>query len=135
MILNPTTPIVRSALPAIARFLPYDARVIITSLDEATMRTQLAQLVEQLNSAPAPGWLSNGARYEGAIEGDSMIIRGPIAHRRFRLVARSHIRLDPAGTAIDVTLCLARSHLLLTLGQLAFLWGWALIVHFPIILG
>jgi len=128
------TPTVRSAIPAVGWLIPYDRRVIITPLDEAIVREQIAQLVERLNSAPAPGWLSGGARYEGTIVGNTFTITGPIANRRYRLTTRGSIRLHPGGTAIDITLRLATSHLLATLGQLAFLWGWALIVHFPIVM-
>jgi hypothetical protein len=128
------TPTIHSAHPAISWLIPYDRRIIITPLDEGTVREQIAQLVERLNTAPAPGWLSSDARYEGAIAGNTFTISGPIANRRYRLTTRGSIRLHPGGTAIDVTLHLATSHLLATLGQAAFLWGWALIVHFPIVM-
>jgi len=134
MITHPITPTIHSALPVVSWLIPYNRRIIITPLDEATVREQIAQLVERLKTAPAPGWLSSDARYEGAIAGNTFTISGPIANRRYRLATRGSIRLDLGGTAIDVTLRLATSHLLLTLGQLAFLWGWALIVHFPLVM-
>jgi hypothetical protein len=128
------TPTVRSALPAIAFLIPYERRVITTPLDEAIVRQQLATLFEQLNVVPAPSWFSVAVRYECTIAGDTFTIIGPIANRRYRLLTRGSIRLDPSGTAIDVTLRLTPSNLLLAIGWIALLWLGALVIHFPLVL-
>ncbi len=127
-------PLVYSTQPLLSWLIPYDHRVIVSPLDQATVGAQLAATIERLNAAPAPGWFSSDARYEGQFAGDSFTLNGPIANRRFRLHTRGVLRIDPAGTRIDLTLRLATAYLLLALGQVAFLWAWALIVHFPLVL-
>jgi hypothetical protein len=131
MLTSSPHPTVRPALPVVGWLVPYDRRVIVSPLAEATVRSQLAALVERLNAAPKPGWFSSDARYQGALDGDTITISGPIANRRFRLAACGVVRLDPAGTAIDVALRLSTMHLLITFGQLALLWAWVLIAGFP----
>jgi len=134
MVTASVRPTARRALPLLAWLIPYDHCVISSPLEEGIVRSQLAAQLERLGNVASSGWFSTDARYEGRIDGNTLIIDGPIANRRFRLTARGDIRIAPAGTTIDVTFRLATTHLLFTLGQVAFLWIWALVVHFPIFL-
>jgi len=125
-------PTVESQLPLRSWLLPYDRRTIVTPLDQATVRAQLTTYLDRLRAAPAPGLFSNAVRYQGTLVDDMLALSGPIGGRRFRLETRGLIHSGPGDTAIELTLQLSTLHGLITIGQLAFLWTWALIVGFPL---
>jgi hypothetical protein len=127
-------PTVESQLPLRSWLLPYDRRTIVTPLDQAAVRAQLTAYLDRLSAAPTPGLFSYKVRYQGILVGDTLTLSGPIGGRRFRLETRGLVHSAPGGTAIELTLQLSTLHRLITVGQLAILWAWALIVGFPLVL-
>lgn len=124
-------PTAYSTRPIASWLVPYDQQVIDTPLAPDAVRAQLAATFEELNTPPKQSIFSTAARYEGHIEQDHLTVSGPHANRRFCLLTRGFIQSDPAGTRIALTLRLSTGYTLLTVLQLAFLWGWALAVGFP----
>lgn len=125
---------VYSLRPVLSWLTPYDRRVIKTPLAIDTVRTQLAAEFEQLNTPLKRSFFSMAARYEGQIELDRLSLRGPLGTRRFILMTRGTLQSDPTGTRLDLTLRLSTGHALLMVLQHAFLWGWVLLVGFPVAL-
>lgn len=127
-------PTVESKRPVFYKLLPYDQRTIITPLDEATVRAQVAAHIAQLNSAPLPKLFSYGVRFEGSVAGDSFVLSGPIGNRRFRLETRGTIWPALDGTAVELTLRLSAIHQMAVIFQFVMIWIWALLVGFPLIM-
>jgi hypothetical protein len=123
-----------SLRPVLAWFVPYERRVIHTPLAIETVRVQLAAAIEQLTMPSRRSFFSTAARYEGEIEQDRLTLSGPHANRRFSLRTHGILQSDLTGTQIDLTLQLSTGHALLVVLQHAFLWGWVLLVGFPVVL-